>query len=46
MFKRMILLGVLGVLLWSLAGCETARGIKEDAIFIGDKTAEILDKDE
>ncbi len=46
MVRRMILLAVLGVLLWSLAGCETAKGIKEDAIFIGDKTAEILDKDE
>jgi predicted small secreted protein len=29
---------------FSLLGCETAKGLKEDVQFIGDKTYEIVDK--
>jgi predicted small secreted protein len=46
MVRKTLLMAVLVVILLSLFGCETARGIKEDVTFIGDKTAEIIDKDE
>jgi len=29
---------------FSFIGCQTAKGIKGDVQFIGDKTVEILDK--
>lgn len=31
-------------MVFSFIGCQTAKGIKEDAQFIGNKTVEILDK--
>lgn len=45
MVKRTLLLIVLIVVAVSLVGCQTARGMKEDAQFVGDKTYEILDGD-
>jgi predicted small secreted protein len=44
MAKKIILLGILTVMMFSLIGCNTAKGLKADAIFIGDKTVEVLDK--
>ena len=44
MAKRIVLLAILIIAAFSLIGCQTAEGIKEDATFIGDKTVEILDK--
>ena len=45
MVKRTVLLMTLiSVTFWAI-GCQTAKGIKEDAQFIGDKTYEILDGD-
>ena len=44
MAKRIVLLAILIIAAFSLIGCHTAEGIKEDVTFIGDKTAEILDK--
>jgi predicted small secreted protein len=35
---------ILIVMAFSFSGCQTAKGIKEDVQFIGDKTVEILDK--
>jgi len=35
---------VLILAMFSLIGCQAAEGLKEDITFIGDKTAEILDK--
>jgi len=43
MAKRILLMAVLIGVMCSLIGCQTARGIKEDVQFIGDKTVEILD---
>ena len=45
MVKKTLLLIALTVVVLSLIGCNTAKGLKEDATFIGDKTAEIVDKD-
>ena len=45
MVKRTLLLIALIVVAVSLVGCQTARGMKEDAQFVGDKTYEILDGD-
>ena len=45
MVKRTLLLIALIVVTFSLIGCQTAHGIKEDAQFVGDKTYEILDGD-
>ena len=45
MVKRTVLLVALIVVVFSVIGCQTARGVKEDAQFIGDKTYEILDGD-
>ena len=39
----LVLLIVMVAAIW-LTGCETAKGIKGDAQFIGDKTYEIVDK--
>ena len=44
MVKRIFVPVVLIVMAFSLIGCQTAKGIKGDAQFIGDKTVEILDK--
>ena len=45
MLKKTLLLIALVIVTFSLIGCQTARGIKEDAQFVGDKTYEILDGD-
>ncbi len=45
MVKRTLLLVALIIVTFSLVGCQTAKGVKEDAQFIGDKTYEILDGD-
>ena len=44
MAKRILMPVVLIVIAFSFLGCQTAKGIKEDAQFIGNKTVEILDK--
>lgn len=44
MATRILLLVILIVTVFSLLGCETAKGLKEDVQFIGDKTYEIVDK--
>jgi predicted small secreted protein len=44
MAKRVLTMVVLIVIVFSFIGCQTAKGIKEDAQFIGNKTVEILDK--
>ena len=46
MFKRALLAIVLIVVVFAFLGCHTAEGLKEDVTFIGDKTVEILDKDD
>jgi uncharacterized lipoprotein NlpE involved in copper resistance len=46
MVRKAILTAVLIIVIFSLFGCQTALGLKEDATFIGDKTAEIIDKEE
>ncbi|MEA3225899.1 MAG: ECN family pore-forming entericidin [Planctomycetota bacterium] len=43
MVKRTLLLIALVVVAFSVIGCQTAKGVKEDAQFIGDKTYEVLD---
>ncbi len=45
MVKRTLLLIALTVVTFTLTGCRTAHGLKEDAQFVGDKTYEILDSD-
>jgi predicted small secreted protein len=44
MAKRILILVVLIVMVFSFIGCQTAKGIKGDAQFIGNKTVEVLDK--
>jgi predicted small secreted protein len=44
MAARLLLLAILIVTAFSLLGCETAKGLKEDVRFIGDKTYEVVDK--
>jgi predicted small secreted protein len=44
MVKKTLLLAALIIVAFSLIGCQTAKGIKGDAQFIGDKTVEILEK--
>ena len=44
MVTRIFLLAILIVTVFSLLGCETAKGLKGDVQFIGDKTYEIVDK--
>ncbi len=46
MVKKTLLLAALIVVALSLIGCQTARGIKEDARFIGDRTVEVLEGDD
>jgi len=43
MANKILILIILIVTAFSIIGCNTAKGIKEDAQFIGDKTVEILD---
>lgn len=45
MVKRTLLLICLIIMIFSLLGCQTANGLREDAQFVGDKTYEILDGD-
>ncbi len=45
MVKKTLLLVALIIVAFSVIGCQTARGVKEDAQFIGDKTYEIIDGD-
>ncbi len=45
MVKRTLLLVALIIVAFSVIGCQTAEGVKEDAQFIGDKTYEVLDGD-
>jgi len=44
MAKRILMPVVLIVIVFSIIGCQTAKGIKGNAQFIGDKTVEIIDK--
>jgi predicted small secreted protein len=44
MAKRILISVILIVIAFLIIGCQTAKGIKGDAQFIGDKTVEILDK--
>jgi len=44
MAKKILLLIVLVVVAFSLIGCQTAKGLKEDVQFIGDKAYEIVDQ--
>lgn len=44
MLNKILISVVLIVTAFSIIGCQTAKGIKEDAQFIGNKTVEILDK--
>ncbi len=46
MLKKTLLVIAVIAVLFSLLGCNTARGLKEDVTFIGDKTLEVLDKDD
>ena len=45
MVKRTLLLIALITAAFSVFGCQTAKGVKENAQFIGDKTYEVLDGD-
>ena len=45
MVKKTLLLIALIMMTFSVLGCQTAKGVKEDAQFIGDKTYEVLDGD-
>jgi len=45
MVKRTLLLIALIIVAFSVIGCQTAKGVKEDAQFLGDKTYEVLDGD-
>ena len=42
--KSLLLIALIGIAI-SLFGCHTAKGLKEDAQFIGDKTLEIVEKE-
>ena len=44
MIKKILLSGILIFVVFILIGCQTAEGLKGDAIFIGNKTTEVLDK--
>jgi len=44
MLKKILIPVILIIIAFSIIGCQTAKGIKEDAQFIGNKTVEILDK--
>ena len=42
--KGLLLIALMGIV-FSLFGCHTARGVKEDVQYIGDKTLEIVEKE-
>jgi predicted small secreted protein len=44
MASKIFILVILLVMMFAIVGCQTAKGIKQDAQFIGDKTVEILEK--
>jgi predicted small secreted protein len=44
MIKKILLSVILIFVVFILIGCQTVEGIKGDAVFIGDKTTEVLDK--
>lgn len=44
MIKKILLSVILIFVVFILIGCQTAEGLKGDAVFIGNKTTEILDK--
>jgi len=44
MIKKIILSVIFIFVVFIIIGCHTVEGIKGDAIFIGDKTTEVLDK--
>jgi predicted small secreted protein len=44
MIRRTLLSIILIIVIVIVTGCQTAEGLKGDITFIGDKTAEILDK--
>ena len=44
MIRRAFLILILAIMLFSIYGCNTAKGIKDDVVFIGDKTAEVINK--
>jgi predicted small secreted protein len=44
MINKILLSVILIFVVFIIIGCNTAEGLKGDAIFIGDKTTEILDK--
>jgi predicted small secreted protein len=46
MVRKAILIAVLIVVIFTLFGCQTAQGLKGDVTYIGDKTAEIINKEE
>jgi predicted small secreted protein len=46
MVKKTLLIITLVVVVFLLFGCQTAQGLKGDVTYIGDKTAEIIDKQE
>jgi predicted small secreted protein len=45
MIRKGLLLIVLIGIAFSLFGCHTAKGMKDDVQFIGDKTLEIVEKE-
>jgi len=44
MFKEILLSVMLILVVFILIGCNTVEGMKGDAVFIGNKTTEVLDK--
>ena len=44
MTKKILLSVILFFVVFIIIGCNTAEGLKGDITFIGDKTAEVLDK--
>ena len=44
MIKKILLSVILIFVVFIIIGCQTAEGLKGDAIFIGNKTTEVLDK--
>ena len=45
MVKKTLLIITLVVVVFLLFGCQTAQGLKGDATYIGDKTAEVFNLD-
>ncbi len=42
--KGLLLIALIGIV-FSLFGCHTAEGVKDDVQFIGDKALEIVEKE-